>query len=208
MGEITAIANFRRRWHRACHYRGGHSYRQRPTGGDTMRIRAGTTIAVVVLLAAGSAPGQFVAKDPGPRWNDPLGAGKSITGLTTNQQALFDAGKIDFSEREKVADGLGPRFNLDSCAGCHLQPDVGGSSPTVNPQVQVAGRSARATTCRRSSRPTGRCARCASGTSPTGRLTAASTRSSSSAGVSTDADSAATARSSRRTSRARSPATT
>ena len=37
-----------------------------------------------------------------------------------------------------MADGLGPRFNLDSCAGCHLQPGVGGSSPKVNSQIQVA----------------------------------------------------------------------
>src|SRR5262249_35639119 len=34
--------------------------------------------------------------------------------------------------------GLGPRFNMDSCAGCHAQPAVGGSSPPVNPQVAVA----------------------------------------------------------------------
>ena len=34
--------------------------------------------------------------------------------------------------------GLGPRFNLDSCAGCHTQPDIGGTSPSVNPQVEVA----------------------------------------------------------------------
>src|SRR5262249_41165629 len=36
------------------------------------------------------------------------------------------------------ADGLGPRFNLDSCVGCHLQPAPGGSSPAVNPQVTIA----------------------------------------------------------------------
>ena len=34
--------------------------------------------------------------------------------------------------------GLGPRFNLDSCGGCHTQPAVGGSSPAINPQVEVA----------------------------------------------------------------------
>ena len=33
---------------------------------------------------------------------------------------------------------MGPRFNLDGCAGCHLQPAVGGTSPAVNPQVAVA----------------------------------------------------------------------
>jgi CxxC motif-containing protein (DUF1111 family) len=39
---------------------------------------------------------------------------------------------------EAVADGLGPRMNLDSCAGCHAQPATGGSSPFVNPQVAFA----------------------------------------------------------------------
>jgi CxxC motif-containing protein (DUF1111 family) len=33
---------------------------------------------------------------------------------------------------------LGPRFNLNSCAGCHAQPAVGGTSPAINPQVAVA----------------------------------------------------------------------
>jgi len=38
-----------------------------------------------------------------------------------------------------VASGLGPRFNLDSCAGCHTFPAVGGSSPpTNNPQFMRA----------------------------------------------------------------------
>jgi CxxC motif-containing protein (DUF1111 family) len=39
---------------------------------------------------------------------------------------------------EAVADGLGPRFNSNSCSSCHAQPAVGGTSPTVNPQVQFA----------------------------------------------------------------------
>jgi CxxC motif-containing protein (DUF1111 family) len=34
--------------------------------------------------------------------------------------------------------GLGPRFNLDSCAGCHVHPEIGGSSPALNPQIAVA----------------------------------------------------------------------
>jgi CxxC motif-containing protein (DUF1111 family) len=41
-------------------------------------------------------------------------------------------------EIDTVPEGLGPRFNLDSCAGCHAFPDVGGSSPKINPQVAVA----------------------------------------------------------------------
>jgi CxxC motif-containing protein (DUF1111 family) len=43
-----------------------------------------------------------------------------------------------FNEVDAVANGLGPRFNMNSCAGCHAQPAVGGSSPAVNPQVTVA----------------------------------------------------------------------
>jgi CxxC motif-containing protein (DUF1111 family) len=43
-----------------------------------------------------------------------------------------------FSETEMVPDGLGPRFNLDSCGGCHAFPSLGGSSPPINPQVELA----------------------------------------------------------------------
>ena len=43
-----------------------------------------------------------------------------------------------FNEVEVVEDGLGPRFNLDSCGGCHSHPSVGGSSPASNPQVAMA----------------------------------------------------------------------
>ncbi len=34
--------------------------------------------------------------------------------------------------------GLGPDFNMNSCAGCHAQPAVGGTSPQTNPQIAVA----------------------------------------------------------------------
>src|ERR1700730_7942285 len=34
--------------------------------------------------------------------------------------------------------GLGTGFNMNTCAGCHAQPAVGGSSPGLNPQVRVA----------------------------------------------------------------------
>jgi CxxC motif-containing protein (DUF1111 family) len=33
---------------------------------------------------------------------------------------------------------MGPRFNLDGCGGCHEAPAIGGSSPAVNPQVELA----------------------------------------------------------------------
>jgi CxxC motif-containing protein (DUF1111 family) len=50
---------------------------------------------------------------------------------------MFADGRVDFGEEEHVADGVGPRFNFVSCAGCHAQPAAGGSSPAVNPMARV-----------------------------------------------------------------------
>src|SRR5215510_3097776 len=90
----------------------------------------------------------FNASDPGVR-GDPSGAGGQLPGLTANQAAFFASGAADFAEAEDVPDGLGPRMNLDSCGGCHIQPALGGSSPhplfgtppfgnVPNPQVAFA----------------------------------------------------------------------
>ena len=76
--------------------------------------------------------------DPGVR-PGPAGAGTPIEGMTGGEQDFFNNHGIpQFSEVETVADGLGPRFNLNSCAGCHAQPAAGGSSPATNPQVSSA----------------------------------------------------------------------
>src|SRR5436189_5532045 len=77
------------------------------------------------------------ARDPGVR-GGAAGAGAPIAGLSATELALFNAGKDDFEEQEKAADGLAPTMNLDGCAGCHLHPAVGGTSPAVNPQVAFA----------------------------------------------------------------------
>jgi CxxC motif-containing protein (DUF1111 family) len=75
--------------------------------------------------------------DPGVRGGAP-GAGEPIAGLTEREIEFFDAGQEEFEEAEEVADGIGPRMNLDSCGGCHSQPATGGSSPAENPQVEFA----------------------------------------------------------------------
>jgi CxxC motif-containing protein (DUF1111 family) len=74
--------------------------------------------------------------DPGIR-GGPAGAGKPFQGLTNGELSFFTVnGTAQFTQVEAVADGLGPRFNLDSCSGCHINPAVGGSSPLRNnPQV-------------------------------------------------------------------------
>src|SRR5580704_16760692 len=78
----------------------------------------------------GSGGGTSNATDPGILTGSP-GAGKPFTtGLTVGDLAFFDMSAAPtFSEIEAVVNGLGPRFNLDSCAGCHAFPAVGGSSP-------------------------------------------------------------------------------
>jgi CxxC motif-containing protein (DUF1111 family) len=84
-----------------------------------------------------SRGGSAQAADPGVRTGSP-GAGGPLPGLSQNELNFFNAAKNIFSEVESVSSGLGPRFNLDSCSGCHAQPSVGGSSPATNPQLQAA----------------------------------------------------------------------
>src|SRR5437016_2372872 len=108
-------------------------------------------LALMVLLTFGMAGfpqaqtvAPFTARDPGVRGGQ-AGAGGPIPGLTAAELAFFNAGLDAFNEVDSVSGtipdtglGLGPRFNLDSCAGCHAQPAVGGTSPFTNPQVAVA----------------------------------------------------------------------
>jgi CxxC motif-containing protein (DUF1111 family) len=91
-----------------------------------------------LFAQAGSVSSQWRAKDPGVRNDGLAGAGDPFADLSTNELAFFNLGKDDFEEVENVADGLGPRMNLDSCGRCHSQPATGGSSPAVNPQVAFA----------------------------------------------------------------------
>jgi hypothetical protein len=86
-------------------------------------------VAGLVLLTTTA----FAQKDPGPR-PDPPAAGGPFSGLTSdpnfpNLMAVFQAGSDQFQQVEMVSDGLGPRFNSNSCASCHAQPAVGGTSP-------------------------------------------------------------------------------
>jgi len=99
------------------------------------RTLAGLTLGIATAIAQ---------TDPGVRGGAP-GAGGKIAGLTLKESKFFDAGLDEFEEVASVLGtfpdterGLGPRFNLDSCAGCHKFPGIGGSSPAVNPQFSVA----------------------------------------------------------------------
>jgi len=89
-------------------------------------------------------------QDPGVRGGSP-GAGGPLDGLTNTETRFFNGALARFEEVDSVSgtvsdapngilngSGLGPRFNLNSCAGCHAQPATGGTSPAINPQIAVA----------------------------------------------------------------------
>src|SRR6476660_8774269 len=105
------------------------------------------TLTIAALFLAGMAFAQVV--DPGVR-GGAAGAGQPLASVSANANdlAFFNAGLGQFNEHQTVTGdnvGLGPRFNLDSCGGCHSQPAPGGSSPSANvfpnigpnPQSQV-----------------------------------------------------------------------
>jgi CxxC motif-containing protein (DUF1111 family) len=104
-------------------------------------------------LAAISIPPLHAQNDPGPR-PGPAGAGSFYPTLNTNEQGFFNQAQLRFQEVDSVSGGiagetgvgLGPTFNGNSCALCHAQPTIGGSSPGLsspqnpiaNPQVALA----------------------------------------------------------------------
>ncbi len=103
-------------------------------------------IAAPVLQGAGST-----VLDPGVDPKAALRAGGPLPGLSAGELTLFNAGLKAFTQIQSVkgefvsptfgaetGEGLGPRFNSNSCASCHIQPAIGGTSPFVNPAFAVA----------------------------------------------------------------------
>src|SRR5215467_14020019 len=110
----------------------------------------GWKLCAALALAAASGIAQT---DPGPR-GGAANAGGAFAGLNTNEQLFFTAARAVFAEVDSVkgtiagepGKGLGPTFNGNSCAQCHAQPAIGGTSPAPfspqvpqpNPQVALA----------------------------------------------------------------------
>ena len=111
------------------------------TSSKRTLILRSLSMLVLLLAFVFVVQGQNTAKDPGPRTGTP-GAGNFISGLTSSQQSYFSDGQTRFQEVETVQNGanigLGPTFNSNQCSSCHAQPAVGGTSPSVNPQIAVA----------------------------------------------------------------------
>ena len=95
--------------------------------------------------------GTWAQKDPGPR-SGPAGGGGPYPTLSADEMNFFNQAFLRFQEVNSVSgtiedgDGLGPTFNGNSCAMCHSQPTIGGSSPGLtspqnpvpNPQLALA----------------------------------------------------------------------
>jgi CxxC motif-containing protein (DUF1111 family) len=105
----------------------------------TSAIVVSAGIALLAFQVRISSQSAVVAHDPGVR-GGAAGAGDPLPGLTPHELEYFNAGKGEFEEAEEIDEGIGPTMNLDSCAGCHLQPAMGGSSPPVNPQFGFASK--------------------------------------------------------------------
>lgn len=103
-------------------------------------------VAFVCLGLLVIAPAGLQAQhDPGPR-GGAADAGGPLPNLKPEAQALFDQALMQFQEVQSVSGdiegedsgGLGPTFNGNGCAMCHKQPTIGGTSPSLNPQVALA----------------------------------------------------------------------
>ncbi len=109
-------------------------------------------------LALALASPAFAQTDPGVRGGaingqngatplKPLPLGSVTNDTTSGIQEFFQDGLNRFQDVEVVSSstpganvGLGPRFNLDACAGCHAQPTIGGTGLPTNPQFTAAQR--------------------------------------------------------------------
>ena len=101
-----------------------------------------------MLSSAGMVHAQT---DPGPRPSTGGNAARLPLADSVDMQKFWGGGQNVFKQVFSVSGnssvdnisgepgvGLGPGFNGNSCAMCHSQPKLGGTSPTVNPEVALA----------------------------------------------------------------------
>ncbi|HTC49692.1 MAG TPA: di-heme oxidoredictase family protein [Candidatus Aquilonibacter sp.] len=103
-----------------------------------IKIRMACSFSIAVLFLAGAALAQT---DPGVQ-SGSRGTGAVLSSVSSNSAllAFFTDGQARFQTVESVSgnpqgnNGLGPRFNSNSCSSCHAQPAVGGSGAATNPE--------------------------------------------------------------------------
>src|SRR3984885_14830522 len=91
--------------------------------------------SLLVLSGTGAVVAQNPAKDPGVRAGSVDSGTELASVVGSPADEYFLDGKSRFQEVESVQggnhNGLGPRFNSNSCSSCHAQPSIGGSSPST-----------------------------------------------------------------------------
>jgi CxxC motif-containing protein (DUF1111 family) len=103
---------------------------------NTSRFASSFTLAVLFLTGAA-----FAQTDPGVQ-SGSRGTGAALSSVLSNSPsgilAFFTDGQARFQEVESVSgganNGLGPRFNSNSCSSCHAQPALGGTGAATNPE--------------------------------------------------------------------------
>jgi CxxC motif-containing protein (DUF1111 family) len=119
---------------------------------------AATIVSTLIVRAQSGREGiastsSSGVSDPGVR-SDAVLVGTPLASLSPSQVEYFQDGLSRFLQVDSVTgtiggepgDGLGPGFNSNSCASCHAQPAVGGTSPNTtaypfvgpNPQIAAA----------------------------------------------------------------------
>jgi CxxC motif-containing protein (DUF1111 family) len=116
-----------------------------------MRYNAAVHVLMSGLIAVNTFTTSVAAQpaDPGVR-RDPSDntLPRAVAGLGADELTFFQDGLARFGAVEvvsgvgpsalRIGNGLGPRFNSNSCQSCHAQPNVGGSSPARNPLIGIA----------------------------------------------------------------------
>ena len=122
--------------------RSAHSQNQL---SKTFAMRAARAVSLIAFAALCAAPTVSAQTDPGVQSGN-RGTGAAFSSVQLNSPSgilsFFADGQTRFQAVESVSgsptnnNGLGPRFNSNSCSSCHAQPAVGGSGPASNPQAQ------------------------------------------------------------------------
>lgn len=88
-------------------------------------VTAGAAGALACTVLAGSACTPDRASEP--VYGEP---GEPVAGLTPEERARFEDGARVFGRLYTAEEGLGPRFNENSCDACHTFPADGGTGET------------------------------------------------------------------------------
>ena len=108
-------------------------------GGEATEIRdayaalpAGGRADLIAFLEslggrAQSSPGLRPPDAPVPSQGE---YGAPVVGLSAEEQALFEQGRLLFDRDFSFSEGVGPSFNGDACRSCHFDPVIGGAGPS------------------------------------------------------------------------------